>query len=159
MKKLVFGFVLLLIAVQFIRPNMSNETEDPSKNIRAFVKVPEEISTILTRSCNDCHSNTTKWPWYSQVAPASWVIADDVFLGRRHLNFSEWGTYSKKKMGKKLYLIAEVAADRSMPLTLYLMAHDEAELSLDERKKLAQWADSEADQFFSEDHQEDDTQE
>lgn len=158
MKKVVFGLLLLIVAIQFIRPDMSNAPEDASKNIRAHVKVPDEISSILVRSCGDCHSNTTKWPWYSKIAPASWVIADDVLLGRQHLNFSEWGTYSQKKMGKKLYQVAEVAADKSMPLSLYLLAHKEAELSPDERKILAKWADEQADLLVSENHSEKDVQ-
>lgn len=158
MKKIIFGILMLIITIQFIRPDMSNAPEDASKNIRAHVKVPDEISNILNRSCGDCHSNTTQWPWYSKIAPASWVIADDVLLGRQHLNFSEWGTYSKKKMGKKLYLISEVAADKSMPLTLYVLAHQEAELSQDERKMLAKWADEQADQLVNEDHVEKDVQ-
>lgn len=157
MKKVIIGFVIVIIGIQFYRPEMSNGTEDAAKNIRAYVKVPDEISTMLVRSCGDCHSNTTKWPWYSKIAPASWVIADDVFLGRRHLNFSEWGTYSQKKMGKKLYQIAEVAGDSSMPLTLYLLMHKEAKLSSGERKMLADWAEEQADQFPDGDKKEEDS--
>jgi hypothetical protein len=150
MKRILIGVAVLIVIIQFIRPDMSNGPEDPAMNIKAFVKIPDEISAILKRSCGDCHSNTTRWPWYNQIAPASWVIADDVSLGRKHLNFSEWGTYTQKRMGKKLYQIAEVAGDNSMPLTLYRMIHTDTKLSEDERKKLADWADRQADQLIGE---------
>lgn len=147
MKRIILGLILLVAAIQLIRPDRTNLPEDPAKHIRAYVKVTEEVETIIARSCYDCHSNTVKWPWYSEIAPFSWVIADDVKSGRRHLNFSEWGTYSQKRMGKKLYQIAEVAGDSSMPLTAYLLAHPEARLSPAERKKLGDWAENLADQF------------
>lgn len=154
MKRVVIGLAVFIILIQFIRPDRSNFQEDPAKNVQSFVKVPVEISDILVRSCNDCHSNTTRWPWYSQIAPASWVIADDVNSGRRHINFSEWNSYSRKKMVKKLYLIAEVAGDNSMPLTLYLNFHAEAKLSSSERTMLANWAEEQAEILLSEDEQE-----
>lgn len=157
MKRVLIGFVVLIIAIQFLRPDRLNFQEDSSKHLKAYVKVPEEITHILIRSCNDCHSNTTRWPWYSEIAPASWLVADDVQSGRRHLNFSEWGTYSQKKMGKKLYQIAEVAGDSSMPLTAYLLMHADAKLNSAERKMLGNWAEEQADQFPGEDDQKKDS--
>ena len=97
MKRVLIGIALLIVIIQFIRPDMSNIPEDPAKTIHAFVKVPDDIAAILVRSCYDCHSYTTRWPWYSQIAPVSWLIAYDVRSARKHLNFSEWSSYSQKK--------------------------------------------------------------
>ncbi|KAB2878720.1 cytochrome C [bacterium] len=147
MRRVFIVLLILITAIQFLRPERSNIPEDPAKNIQSYVKVPDEITKILIRSCYDCHSNTTRWPWYSEIAPFSWVIADDVKLGRRHLNFSEWGTYSQKRMGKKLYQIAEVAGDSSMPLTSYRLTHPDAKLSSMELKMLGTWAEEKADEI------------
>lgn len=147
MKRVLVGIVLLMLVIQLIRPDRSNVPEDHAKNIHAFVTIPDTIDAILVRSCYDCHSNTTRWPWYSGFAPASWIIADDVQMGRRHLNFSEWGTYPQKRMRKKLYEISEVVKDKSMPLHLYLNFHSAAKLSSSEIQMLANWADDEADRI------------
>lgn len=147
MKRVLIGFAILAAAIQFIRPERPHTTEDLKKNIRAYVSMDDAIYQTLIRSCGDCHSNTTQWPWYSEIAPVSWVVAGDVENGRRHLNFSEWGNYAPKKMGKKLNQIAEVMADSSMPLTSYVLMHKEAKLSTAELKMLEQWAEEQADKF------------
>ncbi len=147
MKRLWIGFGILIVAMQLIRPEKSNAPEDPAKNIRSYVPMSDTIYQTLIRSCGDCHSNTTRWPWYSEVAPFSWVIAGDVENGRRHLNLSEWGNYAPKKMGKKLIQIAEVMADSSMPLTSYVLFHKEAKLSSTEMKMIEHWAEEQSDKF------------
>jgi hypothetical protein len=147
MKRVMIGVAVLLVAIQFIRPEKPHAEEHLKKNIRAFVKMEDTIYKTLIRSCGDCHSNTTKWPWYSEIAPFSWVVTGDVENGRRHLNFSEWGNYTPKKMSKKLNQIAEVMADSSMPLASYVLMHKEAKLSSAEMKMLEEWAEEEADKF------------
>src|SRR5579871_5868842 len=86
----MIGFVALLLAIQAYHPSHSNPAFDSSRTIEAATPVPPAIENILERSCKDCHSDQTHWPWYSNVAPVSWMIYSHVTNGRRHLNFSEW---------------------------------------------------------------------
>ncbi|HNY40607.1 MAG TPA: heme-binding domain-containing protein, partial [Bryobacteraceae bacterium] len=94
MKKLFqFGLPLLIVALvvlQFFGPETTNPPEDSSATIETIAQPPKAVSAVLDRSCRDCHTNRTTWPWYSRVAPASFLIAQDVRKGRAHLNFSEW---------------------------------------------------------------------
>ena len=92
-----------------------------------------ETRAVAVRACFDCHSNETHWPWYSNVAPLSWLLQRHVDEGREVLNFSEWQrTY--KEAGES----AETIDEGEMPLQTYVLLHPEARLSLAERKALAQ---------------------
>jgi len=110
--------------------------------VTAEIQVPSEIKTILSESCYDCHSSQTRWPWYSFVAPVSWLIAGDVAEGRRHLNFSEWGTLSSRdKAALKLEIGHEIKAG-DMPLPIYTLLHRDAKLSEHEIQVLKRWLDN-----------------
>ncbi|MBE0557908.1 MAG: heme-binding domain-containing protein, partial [Proteobacteria bacterium] len=112
--------------------------------VQEHPQVPSEIISILRRSCYDCHSNETVWPWYSAVAPASWLVVDDVTEARKRMNFSEWGSY---KMGKVLSLLegmCEEATDGGMPLKPYVLLHPSTGLSELEIKALCGWSEAEA---------------
>ena len=87
---LIAGIAALLLTIQFIRPAKTNPPIVRERTLEAAVAVPPEVEAILARSCNDCHSNGTEWPWYSNVAPVSFFVINHVNEGRRHLNFSEW---------------------------------------------------------------------
>jgi Haem-binding domain len=118
-----------LIVMQVFRPARTNPTSDPSASFEAVVKPPQEVASSLKRACNDCHSNQTAWPWYSNIAPASWLVASDVNEGRAHLNFSTWtqpGTEGEKPEIKDL--CEEVQAGK-MPLRAYTLLHPQAKLS------------------------------
>src|SRR5579871_263283 len=86
----ILGFIALAFVIQAYRPAHVNPPVDASRTLQAAVPVPPAVENIMVRSCNDCHSDQTRWPWYSNVAPVSWVITQHVMNGRRHLNFSEW---------------------------------------------------------------------
>ncbi|MCB0833563.1 MAG: heme-binding domain-containing protein [Bacteroidetes bacterium] len=144
MKKALYVFVLLAVGIQFYRPERSNPTQDESINIMSKVQMSEEVVGLLQRACMDCHSYSTKWPWYSHVAPVMWIVAKDVKEGRRHLNLSEWGNYTKGKQAKKLFQIAEVVSEGEMPLNIYVRMHPEAVLTEMERKRLSEWAEEQA---------------
>jgi hypothetical protein len=149
LKRIGWLAMATFVVIQFIRPDRNNPESNPEKNIEAVLKVPADISVIMDRACRDCHSNNTVWPWYSNIAPVSWVIARDVTGGRRHLNFSEWGNYEKKRMIKKLSEIGEEVAGQSMPLPKYLLLHSEAKLTQQERKVFSDWAEKESDKMDS----------
>lgn len=84
---------LLIIACQLVRPKKTNPPVDSAQTIQVSMRVGSEVSRVLERSCADCHSDRTAWPWYSNVAPASWLVISDVNEGREALNLSWWGLY------------------------------------------------------------------
>ena len=105
---------------------------------------------MIKASCFDCHSNETRWPWYSNVAPVSWLVADDVHTGRRHLNFSEWGKYPKSKQILKLGQIYEQVSKGEMPIAKYLYMHSDAKLSQADRDSITAWTEAMRDSVMGE---------
>jgi len=97
------------------------------------------VREILRRACYDCHSHETSWPWYSYLAPVSWLIADDVHHAREHLNFSTWNDYDPDERIQLLEEAWEKVEDNEMPLWYYLPLHPGAELSASDRETLRAW--------------------
>ncbi len=135
--------VVVLIGLQFVRPARTNPAVDQSQTIQARLQVNPQVTAILARSCQDCHSNTTRWPWYSNVAPVSWFVIDDVNQGRSRLNLSEWGRLDNRKAAKKLDDICEEVEDGAMPLASYTRIHRSAKLSPEDIKTLCEWTAAE----------------
>lgn len=133
--------VIAFIALQFIPNKMPKNAEAGKDDLIASGILPLAISTILRTSCYDCHSNQTSYPWYSKVAPASWLLAKDVRVGRDELNFSEWGSYIKRKQIGKLRKIKEEVTSGDMPLKNYLIIHRRAKLSQEQKDALAKWTE------------------
>ena len=98
----------------------------------------------MHRACFDCHSNATVWPWYSHVAPVSWLLADDVKKGRKEVNFSEWGGYTQKRKLRKLKEICDQVKEGDMPLKKYVPLHPASKLSDADRAAICDWAKAEA---------------
>ena len=134
---------IIFLTLQFVRPAKTNPAIDESRALQKQTELPADVEAVLKRACYDCHSNETDWPWYSQVAPVSWFVADHVNQGRRHLNFSDWAGYSKQDRITKLYLIGETVGLEMMPLKSYLILHSEARLTDDEKKLIKEWAQAE----------------
>jgi Haem-binding domain len=138
MKKRIVGIILLLLvafaAIQFIPIDRSNPP------IEVEISVPSEVKTVLQSACYDCHSNETTWPWYSHIAPISWLVAHDVHAGRDDLNFSTWNRYSTKQQVEKLKETLEEVEEGKMPPWLYLAVHRDVQLSDRERVALQTWA-------------------
>ena len=113
LKQAVVVFVVIIAAAPFIRPTYTNPPTDPSRTIQAHVR-----NAVLDRSCNDCHSNGTAWttwPWYTRVAPLSWVVAGGVNEGRKAVNFSEWAGYSPERRQILLARSCDDATKGKMP--------------------------------------------
>ncbi len=126
----IFGAMQLIPSYE-----KSNPVTDPALEIQE----PKEVVQIFKRSCFDCHSNKTQWPWYADVAPMKWVVRRDVKEGRKALNFSLWNSYDeqkKQKLKKEIFRSVELA----MPLPQYLWLHPEAKLSPKEKKLIQEWA-------------------
>jgi hypothetical protein len=134
---------LLFLGAQAYRPDRTNPAVDERRTLAANTRMTPEVEAILRRSCNDCHSSETVWPWYSHVAPASWFLKQHVDEGRRELSFSEWATYPKRKRERKLHEMCEQVESGEMPLKCYLPLHPEARLSDDDRRVLCEWARAE----------------
>jgi hypothetical protein len=141
--------VVLLGAIQAIRPAKTNPPVDETKTIRANTTMSPEVAAILDRACNDCHSNKTTWPWYSQVAPVSWLLVDDVNDGRKELSLSDWGTYDSKKKARKLKKICEEVEEGGMPLKSYLLLHPAARLSDSDKQTLCDWTRQEGERVLA----------
>jgi len=103
------------------------------------IKAPKEVMSILKRSCYDCHSNHTKWPWYSDIAPISWQVHSNVKNGRAWMNFSIWSKYDEKKK-QKFYKGIVKSVKFKMPPPEYLLIHKDAILSSKDKKVLQDWA-------------------
>jgi len=144
--KVIGGIILLaLLVAQFFRPDRNDPGSDPTLVIGQQMNVPPSVRSILERSCFDCHSNQTRWPWYSSFAPVSWLVANDVKEGRGHLNFSEWGTYTRKRQIAKLDMMVSEVDKNQMPLKTYLLLHRDATLSEADKDVLCTWAEQASD--------------
>ncbi len=147
--KIALILVVAVVAVQFIgKPERTNPPEDVSMTLVNRLTVPDTVRALLDRACMDCHSNRTRWPWYSAVAPISWAVAHDVEEGREHLNFSAWGTYSQKRQASRLEMISTVIDKGEMPLKSYLLFHPDAELTEVEKDLLCVWAEEQSDSLM-----------
>lgn len=144
---IVVGGIIFSI-IQFIQPNRDNPPVDSAITLQAEMNVPANIGSFLERGCKDCHSNQTAWPFYSYIAPVSWLVSHDVMEGRKNFNMSEWGKYKFNKKIQKLSGIYEAVSDRSMPLPKYIPLHPAANLSDAERDTLARWAQSQAEKMM-----------
>ena len=133
---LVFG--VAAPAVQLITVERSSVSPVTNGDIAA----PAQIQALLTRACYDCHSNQTRWPWYSRVAPVSWLVARDVALGRKELNFSEWSSYYPQTRRRKLQWMGRALRERAMPPWDYRLMHPGARLTGAERALLDRWIES-----------------
>ena len=144
MKRKKTGLVLgtlvgLFILIQIIPVNFTNPPVQAEQDFLVVNQASDEVAQKLKQSCYDCHSNETKYPWYSKVAPVSWLLKEHIDDGRRHLNFSTWDTYDLKKKDHKLEEISEALEEGWMPMDQYLWMHKEAELSAAERQELSNW--------------------
>ncbi len=137
--KAILGTAGLLAAMQLYRPARTNPPIDPKQEIGAVLHVDPAAQAILDRSCRDCHSNRTVWPTYSEIAPISWLVADDVNSGRRHMNFSDWGTYPPYKQLDLLNEICKIVTQRDMPPFSYNLIHGTARLSQPDRDAICAW--------------------
>jgi hypothetical protein len=135
--------VCALIIAQFYRPARTNPASDPAHAIEARLQVTPPVAAILDRSCNDCHSNKTRWPWYSHVAPVSWLLVSDVNEGRENVNFSEWDHYTNSDAASLLRQICREVRAGVMPLAIYKPLHPSAKLSTDDINTLCTWTDAE----------------
>jgi hypothetical protein len=138
-RRVLIGILVCVIGLQFVRPDRTNPAGHTASSLTA--RTPSQVTAILDRSCRDCHSNETRWPWYTNVSPMSWLVANHVHHGRDHFNYSEWATYPSDDQDKFLGAMCDLIKRERMPLPSYLLMHRNAALSPADVTTVCTWSD------------------
>ncbi len=142
-KIIVLVLAVAFMGLQFFQIDKTNPPIVDTETLEPAVAVPPDVALIMGRSCNDCHTNKTVYPWYANVQPAGWFLKSHIDEGKRKLNLSKFNTFDQKKKIKKLEEICEEVESASMPLPSYLWIHRDAVLSESERKAICDWTKTE----------------
>ncbi|MEO9893430.1 heme-binding domain-containing protein [Aurantibacter sp.] len=142
LKKIFLGLLLVLVILQFFRPEKNTTQGNHTKLFLDETNPPADVKLILEQACYDCHSNNTVYPWYNNVAPFSFWLSDHIKDGKKHLNFSDWESYETKKKDHKLDEVIETVTDDEMPLKEYTWTHSNARLTAEQRNNVVLWAKS-----------------
>ncbi len=138
-RKILIALVPIFLLMQFYRIDKTNPPVDASQDFMTVTKPQTPVVSMIKGACYDCHSNETKYPWYTEVMPFSKWIHGHIVHGRENLNFSTWASYSQEDKNHILKECSEVLIETRMPMTTYLILHSEARISKEERKELADW--------------------
>jgi hypothetical protein len=139
-KKIAWLLLILLAIAQFFRPEKNQGDTDTLIVFFEDTNPPEGVKLILKESCFDCHSSFTRYPWYNNITPVNYWMADHIKHARSHLDVSKWNDYSIKKKDHKLEELIEMVGDKEMPLPSYTWVHAEANLSDEQIKSVLDWA-------------------
>jgi hypothetical protein len=134
LKRWLAGLVAGFAVIQVVSLDRTNPP------VTADIRAAADVKSVLRRACYDCHSSETVWPWYSRVAPVSWLVQRDVRGGRAELNFSSWEALPKDERAKKKHEVAEDVAGGDMPPFYYTPMHPHAVLSSMDKQLLQAWA-------------------
>lgn len=138
-RKIGLLLMVILIVMQFIQPKKNTAEGLGENDISKVYEMPKDLHQMLITKCYDCHSNNTNYPWYFHIQPIGWWLAAHVYEGKQHLNFSAFKNYEEKKAKHKLEELAEVADDRSMPLSTYTMFHKNTALTTEDEQAIKRW--------------------
>ena len=143
-KNLLFLLLVIIVIIQFIHPekNISSPGVLLTNDISKVYSVPDSVNHILQKSCYDCHSNNTTYPWYSKIQPVAWWLNNHIVEGKREVNFSEFSTYRIGRQYKKMDEIIKQVKEDEMPLSSYTLIHRNAVLTADQKLAVANWAAS-----------------
>lgn len=133
--------LLALIVIQFIHPKPNKASGEQPNYIGKVYAIPGDVKTILEKACNDCHSNNTRYPWYSNIQPVDWWLDNHVKEGKRKMNLDEYSNRSLRYQYNKMKEAAELIKENEMPLESYTWVHKDAKLSDEEKSKLIGWAE------------------
>ncbi len=147
--KILIAVIILLLIIQLpiFNPAKNYTEADPVNAITTVYEVPMDVQMHLYNACFDCHSNYSKYPWYYHIQPVSWWMSSHIKDAKRHLNFSEFATYSPKRAAHKFHEIYEEMERQSMPIESYKVMHGDVKLSNDDYKAVADWAKKMHDQL------------
>ena len=133
----ILSLVAAILTLVLIQLAPVERTNPP---VEKEITAPDNVKAILRKACYDCHSNLTVWPWYSSIAPVSWLLVSDVTDGREEMNFTTWNRYTSKKQAAKRKKVWEEVKDGDMPPMTYRLMHPEARLSDGEKEQLRIWS-------------------
>jgi hypothetical protein len=141
-KKILLFLLAALIIIQFFHPKKNKMEGEQAHYIGMNYTVPDNVRVILAKACNDCHSNNTRYPWYSKLQPVDWWMNDHVKEGKKHLNLDEYTNGNLRSQYHKLEEIAEQVRQGEMPINSYTWIHKDAILTEAEKNTLINWADN-----------------
>jgi hypothetical protein len=141
-KIVLIVLLVILIVIQFFHPKKNISTAKSPTDISALYPVPADVARVLNKACNDCHSNNTRYPWYSNLQPVAWWLDNHIQEGKRELNFNEFASYPLRKQYHKLEEVSEQLEEGHMPLSSYTFIHTDAKLTDTEKAALTSWVDS-----------------
>jgi hypothetical protein len=140
-KKILWLLLVLFIIIQFFHPGKNVSSTPSEKHISKTFAVPGGVQVILDKSCADCHSNNTVYPWYVHLQPVDWWMNGHVRDGKEELNFDEFASYSLRRQFRKFEEIGDQVREEEMPLSSYTLIHRDAILSEDQREALLKWSE------------------
>lgn len=140
-KKILIALLAVLIFIQFIKPVKNQSDAVTPNDIFTNFQATDSTKQLIQTACYDCHSNNTVYPWYAEIQPMAWWLADHVKEGKSELNFSEFASYKPKKADHKLEEVIEMIQEGEMPLKSYTLIHGNAKLSDGQKKAIITWAE------------------
>lgn len=140
-KKILLFLLAALLVIQFIHPKRNRSEGEQPYRVASAYDVPAPVQEILDKACNDCHSNNTRYPWYTKLQPFDWWITDHINKGKKDLNLDEFTNRNLRYQYHKLEEIAELVKESGMPLDSYTWIHKDAKLTETEKTTLISWAD------------------
>jgi len=139
MKKIFYVLVVAFILIQFFQIDKTNPPVNEGMDFLTIKNTPESMASQIRASCYDCHSNETKYPWYSYMQPFGWFLKNHIDEGRKELNFSTFATYEPRRQAHKLYEAGDMVAHGAMPLESYLLIHTDAKLTEVQKTEMAKY--------------------
>ena len=140
LKTIGIALLIVLAAIQFIRPEKNIATSPAEQHISKVQPVPADVDALLKKGCYDCHSNNTVYPWYNNIQPVAWWLNDHVQDGKKHLNFDAYTSYNLRRQFHKMEEIEEQVKEGEMPMTSYTLIHSDAKLTEAEKNTLINWS-------------------
>ena len=131
--------MIVFVGIQLVPTKLNQNSAILVTDFNEVFKVPYNVQSIIKNSCYDCHSNNTNYPWYNKIQPASWFLEKHIAEGKKELNFSDFGNYSKRKQKSKLKSIINQIRDDKMPLSSYVLIHQNANIEEVQKIELIQW--------------------
>jgi hypothetical protein len=141
-KQLAILIIILLLVIQFVQPQRNTSDGLGDSDISKVYSMPPDLHQTMINKCYDCHSNNTRYPWYSYLQPIGWWLAAHVHEGKEHVNFSTFKNYDAKQKAHALEELEEVVEEGSMPLKAYVLLHPDAELTDSDKKAILDWVSS-----------------
>jgi len=141
LKKILLVLLLALVIIQFIHPKKNKAEGNQSYYIGNAFTVPDNVKVILAKACNDCHTNNTNYPWYTNIQPVDWWMNHHVNEGKKELNFDDYTNRNLRFQYHKMEEVVEMIKEGEMPLDSYTWIHKDAKLTEEEKSTLVNWAD------------------